>query len=145
MVRLVLALLVAMTVGGCGAATGSPWPARTPFPLPAGASPVPLATAPPASPLPPNVAWACPASQILPLRIIWDRATGTIRFIDVDTGGVVELVWPRGFSARVVADRLEIVAPDGTVVGRDDRILSGLGGTESDVCNVKGTFYPPAS
>ena len=134
-----------MTVGGCGAATGSPWPARTPFPLPPGASTVPLTTAAPAAPYPPNVAWACPAALILPLRIIWDRATGTGRFIGVDTGGVVELVWPRGFSTRVVADRLEIVAPDGTVVGRDGEILSGLGGTESDVCNVKGTFYPPAS
>jgi len=143
--RLVLALLVAIALGGCGAATGSPWPARTPFPLPAGGSTVPLTTAPPASPFPPNVAWACPASLILPLRIIWDRAAGTVRLIGVDTGGVVELVWPRGFSARVVADRLEIVAPDGTVVGRDGEILSGLGGTESDVCNVKGTFYPPAS
>ncbi len=134
-----------MTVGGCGAATGSPWPARTPFPLPAGGSTVPLTTAPPASPLPPNEGWACPASLILPLRIIWDRAAGTIRFIGVDTGGVVELTWPRGFSARVVADRLEIVAPDGTVVGRDGGILSGLGGSTSDICEVGGTIYRPAS
>jgi hypothetical protein len=147
MTRIAASLLVAIAimVSGCGTPSSSPWPARTPFPLPSAARVVPLATAPPASPYPPSVAWACPAALLLPVRIVWDQAAGTVGFIGVDTGETVALIWPRGFSARVVGGRLEIVAPDGSIEGRDGEVLSELGGAPDDVCNVRGTLYPPAS
>ena len=144
MTRLAALLLVAIMVSGCGTVSSSPWPARTPFPLSPDATVVPLATSPPASPYPPSVAWACPAALILPVRIVWDQAAGTVGFIGVDTGETVALVWPRGFSARAVGGRLEIVSPDGSIVGRDGEVLSALGGALDDVCNVQGTLYPPA-
>jgi hypothetical protein len=61
-------------------------------------------------------------------------------------GERLDLVWPRGFSARSVDDRAEIVDPSGSVIGREADVLADmLGGDVSDVCWVDGTFYPPAS
>jgi len=58
-----------------------------------------------------------------------------------------DLVWPRGFSARLLDGQAEIVAPDGSVVAREgDELPSGtLGGPASDICEVNGVYYPPAS
>ena len=50
------------------------------------------------------------------------------------TGKPMALVWPRGFTARLVGGRLEVVAPDGTVVGRDGEQVSDLGGLIEGIC-----------
>jgi hypothetical protein len=71
------------------------------------------------------------------------------------TGKRMDLVWPRGFSARLLDGRAEVVAPDGSVVAREgDELPSGtLGGSPSgtlaepgfDICQVNSAYYPPAS
>jgi hypothetical protein len=70
-------------------------------------------------------------------------------------GDRIDLLWPRGFSARLLDNRAEIVAPDGSVVAREgDEVADGtLSGSASatqpgqgfDICGVNGVYYLPAS
>lgn len=116
---------------------------RTPAPLPSAATALILETAPPAA-SGPGPAWACAESTPVSVRVV--RNGETVVFETV-TGGRIDLVWPRGFSARLLDSRAEIVAPDGSVVAREgDEIPSGtLSGPAGDICGVNGTYYPPAS
>jgi hypothetical protein len=110
-------LALALVVAACSAATASPsptiqnpspgpveWTLRTPFPLPSGAVAVSLPTLPPEAPLASGEAWACPAMMLSPVTVVWDKSAHTVSF-------GLSLGWPRGFSAREVAGRLEIVDP----------------------------------
>jgi len=60
-------------------------------------------------------------------------------------GQSVHVVWPRGFSARLLDGRAELVAPDGSVVARDGDVLDRLVGGTDAICEVNGVGYPPAS
>jgi hypothetical protein len=61
-------------------------------------------------------------------------------------GERVDLVWPRGFSARALNGGAQIVAPDGRVIALEGEVLENyLGGDASAICSVGDVIYPPAS
>jgi hypothetical protein len=64
---------------------------------------------------------------------------------DYLSGGRVDLVWPRGFSAWLLDGRAEIVAPDGSVVLSEGDVFSDIIGGVPNICEVNGVYYPPAS
>ncbi len=133
-------LLAALVLGACA---GSPWSPRIPAPLPSDATALTLATAPQAAPLPAGVEWGCPDQLIGDVRVF--RVGGAVAFEWVGAGQV-DLVWPRGFSARLRHGATEIVAPDGSVIAREGDVISErLVGVESGICQVDGVFYQPAS
>jgi hypothetical protein len=87
--------------------------------------------------------WTCPGALINPVRMVRDGDAVSFEFLD---GRPVDLVWPRGFSAWLLEGRAEIVAPDGSVVARDDGAeITGLVGDTRAICEVNGVAYPPAS
>src|SRR5436190_1503200 len=109
---------------------------RTPAPLPSGATALTLEIAPSAASGPgPN--WACAGSTPVSVRVVREDDAAVFETV---TGDRMELVWPRGFSARLLDGRAEIVAPDGSVVAREgDEVASGtLGGPANDICEVNG-------
>lgn len=114
--------------------------ARPPAPLPSGAAALLLETTPPATEY--REGWACPAELINPVRLVSDGETVAFQYLD---GRRVDLVWPRGFSARMLDGRTEIVAPDGSVIARDGDEISELVGDTREICEINGVTYPPAS
>jgi len=102
-----------------------------------------LATAPPAEPLGADVEWGCAEQLIGDVRVLRDGSAVAFEWV---SGGHVDLVWPRGFSAWLRDGEAEIVAPDGSVIAREgDVIRERLVGVESGICEVDGVLYPPAS
>ena len=77
-------------------------------------------------------------------RVVWDPAAGTVVLNELTYDTPMTLVWPRGFSAFVVGGRLEIVTPEGSIVGRDGDIVDSLGGGGGSICDVDSVLYPPA-
>lgn len=114
---------------------------RSPAAVPEGASSLDLRTAPPATRDVEN--WACPDAVLGPVRVLLDG--NTVAFEWVFDGSAAELTWPRGFSAWLRSGRAEVVAPDGTIIARDqETIADELGGDAASICRVKGILYPPA-
>ncbi len=146
---LILAGLLALVLTGCGLfqAEPTPFPPRTPAPLPLGALGLALETDAPATPVP-HAEWACPAALLAPVRVL--RSGDTVTFRMASNEADVTLIWPRGFSARLVAGRVEIVAPDGAVIAREEDLLANMLGGAGDaqgfhICSVSNRIYPPAS
>ena len=141
-------------------ASQGPADCGAPFPSP-GASPaasdptaLELATEPPPTPLPSGAARVCDQA-LMPARIVRvgnavTAASPDSRGASPDSGSTEAVVWPRGFSARLVGGVAEIVAADGTVVAREGDVIDlgggwdGSGGPAFHVCSVNGTIYPPA-
>lgn len=130
--------------GSSGGPTGSDLLAsRSPFPPPPGAVPLALDVEPSATPLPSGTVLSCPAALMDPVRVV--STSAAISFEVVSTGVRIQLIWPRGFAAWMIGGKAEILAPDGSVVGRTGDILSSLGGVAPVICFVNGQGYGPAS
>jgi hypothetical protein len=99
------------------------------------------------TPLPSGAVWACPQALLGPLRVA--RSGSELVFISTTTGGRANVVWPFGFSARLVNGQAQLVAPNGTVIAREGDVLGDLGGglgLKGDafhICSINGTIYLP--
>jgi len=129
-----LPLVAALVLVGCqGTGAGitiNGWVWPTPAPLPAGATAVPLDIDSIPADVQPNVEYAaCPMALLLPVtpHLVPDDAARPIHYRSVADGQEIRVQWPVGFSARLDPG-LEIVAPDGKVIGREGVPLEGLGG-----------------
>ncbi len=100
-----------------------------PAPLPEGAAPLSVRTMPPEWSFP-GVPKGCPLAAVLPVRL--GREGESISFETADSGEPVALVFPFGFTARLVADRAELVSPSGAVIARDGDVVSGFMGSSAD-------------
>jgi hypothetical protein len=114
---------------------------RPPAPLPSGATALVLATAPPETVAPAN--WACPLNTITAAHMV--REGDAVVFRSVGSEQALDLVWPRGFSARLRNGVAEVVAPDGKVIVREGETFSDIVGGPPNICWVDGIYYPPAS
>jgi hypothetical protein len=124
--RLILTLVLAASVASA-CALGDEDPT---YPLPASAIAWSVPTQLDAGPS------VCPSTRLAPLRIDWDA---THRSLSV---GGEKVLWPRGFSARLLpSGRLDILAPDGSVVARDGDTVAFGGSDYLHVCRVQGVEY----
>jgi hypothetical protein len=138
---LAVSALVAIVAGACSPAP-SPIPASTPD-----VAALRLVTEPPAQPLPPGAAWGCQGALVAPVRVT--HADGAMVFINVETGRPVDLVWPRGFGARLIDGRAQLFGPDGRVIASEGDVLDSLGGglgvagEAFHVCSIGSEVFTP--
>jgi len=133
---LIVAIVVTVTLIGAAVARLSPlWPGPS---LPAGASRLRIATEPPH--LVP--ALGCQTALLGPVRV--STSGNEVTFLSVANGDPVQVVWPSGYVAWRVGGHAELVARDGSVLGRDgdviqDRFAGGVGVDNAfHVCVVGG-------
>jgi hypothetical protein len=146
MQRRLIAMLAIVLLGGCAGLTATPYPARTPAPLPGDATAIELPTV--AGGRPGGAPDVCPTALLPPVTLGFDGATLTYTSAEGASWGVL---WPRGFSARLRQEQAEIVSPAGAIVGSQGQLLNGLGGASGGgpgdfvVCQVGAEVYGPAS
>jgi hypothetical protein len=123
--RWVLSLLVAVVLV-VGLAVWLLGPSR-PAVLPANALPLTLRTQPwklwPLS-------FGCGLAALTPIRV--ERDGVSMVFADEASGKRLQVVWPNGYSARLVDGRAELVPPDGSVLARDGDVISNLAAGAAD-------------
>lgn len=129
--------LLAVAVAALGGAILLLGPSR-PAPLPPGATPLALRTQP--WRLWPPSGFACPGALVAPIRV--EREGDAVVFVRVDSGERVSVVWPDGYSARLLNGRADLVAPDGSVFAREGDVISNLGGGAADNGDILLCFDP---
>lgn len=118
-VRRVGLLLVAVALIGVVILVVRPF---RPAALPPGATPLVLLTQPARLRLP--FGSGCAIALVRPIRV--ERDADALVFTRVDNGERLSVVWPSGFSARLLNGRAELVAPERFVFAREGDVLSDL-------------------
>jgi hypothetical protein len=96
--------------------------------LPTGATPLVLRTQPWA--LWPPSGFGCPMATVTPMRMVRDGEF--VAFADEASGNRLPIVWPSGFSARLLDGRAELVRPNGSALARDGDVISNLASSAAD-------------
>jgi hypothetical protein len=96
--------------------------------LPANATPLALRTQPWTLWSPAGL--SCPLATVTPVRM--ERDGEFVVFADEASGNRMPVVWPNGFSARLVGGRAELVPPNGSVLARDGDVISNLASAAAD-------------
>lgn len=122
-----IAAAVAVLLGLIGVASITLAPPR-PAALPDGAAPLALRTQTPR--LWPPRGFGCPMALVPDLRV-W-REGDEMVFLRASDQQHVVVVWPPGFSARLLRGRAELVLPDGGVLAREGDIVTNLAGEAAD-------------
>jgi hypothetical protein len=124
MVRLVTLLLAVVLVGCTGEA-------------PAGGA-LTIDTAPAFSPQSGAVE-VCNQALLEPLIV--GRTGDRLTFTGATSGHASAVIWPHGFTARVIDGKGALLDPSGTVLGREGDTLTDLGGGGGAVCSIGGRTY----
>jgi len=112
-----------------------------------GGTPLTIQTRAAPSSLPSGAVWACPDAEAGPVQV--ERAGSELVFISRGSGNERHLVWPYGFSARLVDGHAELLASDGRVIAREGDVIGDIVvgmGTSGDafyVCSVNRVEYLP--
>jgi hypothetical protein len=69
-------------------------------------------------------------ATVTPVRM--ERDGEFVVFVDEASGNRLPLVWPNGFSARLLDGRAELVLPNGSVLARDDAVIDNLASSAAD-------------
>jgi hypothetical protein len=69
-------------------------------------------------------------AAVTPIRM--ERDGGFVVFADETSGNRLPVVWPNGFSARLVDGRAELVPPNGSVLAREGAVISNLASAAAD-------------
>jgi hypothetical protein len=120
-----LTLLLAVAIAGC---TGR---------APAGGA-LTIDTASAYSPQP-GAAEVC--EQAIFEWMVVGRTGDRLTFTGVTSGHVATLIWPHGFTARVIDDKGALLDPFGIVIGREGDTIADLGGGGGRVCSIGGHIY----
>ena len=122
---LFLAAILAVGLAGCSIGEEDPTYLLPPAPIA-----VALPTQPPSSPV------TCPSTELAAVRVEWDATHRSLSL------GGQKVIFPAGFAAHELASgRLEVLAPNGTVVARDGDMLR-LGGPDyMHVCRIQSVEY----
>lgn len=99
-----------------------------PAALPRGATALTLSTQP-WKPWPLG-GFGCPMGLVAPARVVRDG--DAVVFSRIDVPEQIVLVWPSGYSARLLEGRAELVAPDGSFLAREGDVISNLAGGAAD-------------
>lgn len=119
--KVAIVLASAVAAGAALMVLAAPRPAS----LPPGAAPLTILTQAPA--FWPPAGLGCPAVQVADLRI--ERTNGRLSYFVQEDGLQVEVVWPAGFSARLLNERAELVGPDGRVFASEGDVIRSLEGS----------------
>lgn len=122
MKRMLIAGSIVAALVALGALLGRP---TDPAPLPDTASPLALRTEAPGWRMP-GIPHGCPLAGLAPVRLV--REDESLVFDLAEDGSRLSVVFPYGFSGRLVDGRGELVWPGGAVLAREGDVLSGLMG-----------------